>query len=155
MQEMSQERYIEIPEPVREMYKLWRPTPLFARAVLRRRWIRRPIFITSMRGLVLSVRTSRIRPLPRHSTTKKRDQSDNNRNRRRAMGIGAGNGCNFFDIDLEVYMVKVSYHQKPYRRIVMQSFGAQVFASPTTGHNYGRSVLATDPETRLFGHGHL
>ena len=52
--------------------------------------------------------------------------------------------CKFFDIDLEVYMVKVSYQQKPYRRILMETYGAQVFASPTDRTNYGRSVLAFD-----------
>ena len=55
--------------------------------------------------------------------------------------------CNFFDIDLEVYMVKVSYFQKPYRRIIMENFGAHVFASPTDHTNYGRSVLAQNSES--------
>ena len=50
--------------------------------------------------------------------------------------------CNFFDMDLEVYMVKVSYEQKPYRRIMMETFGAQVYASPTDRTQVGRSVLA-------------
>jgi tryptophan synthase beta chain len=54
--------------------------------------------------------------------------------------------CNFFDIDLEIYMVKVSYNQKPYRRIFMETYGAQVFASPTDRTQYGRSLLASDPE---------
>jgi tryptophan synthase beta chain len=53
--------------------------------------------------------------------------------------------CQMFDLDLEVYMVKVSYQQKPYRRMLMETFGAQVFASPTDRTNYGRSVLADDP----------
>jgi tryptophan synthase beta chain len=53
--------------------------------------------------------------------------------------------CNFFGIDLEVYMVKVSYGQKPYRRIFMETYGAQVYASPTNLTNYGRSLLASDP----------
>jgi tryptophan synthase beta chain len=54
--------------------------------------------------------------------------------------------CNFFDMALEVYMVKVSYNQKPYRRIFMQTFGAQVFASPSDRTEYGRSLLAIDPD---------
>ncbi len=53
---------------------------------------------------------------------------------------------NFFDMDVEVYMVKVSYQQKPYRRLMMETFGAQVFASPTERTNFGRSVLAENPE---------
>jgi tryptophan synthase beta chain len=53
--------------------------------------------------------------------------------------------CNMFGIDLEVYMVKVSYEQKPYRRIFMQTYGAQVFPSPSERTNYGRELLARDP----------
>jgi tryptophan synthase beta chain len=54
--------------------------------------------------------------------------------------------CNFFDLALEVYMVKVSYNQKPYRRIMMETYGAQVFASPTDRTNYGRALLAENPD---------
>jgi tryptophan synthase beta chain len=55
--------------------------------------------------------------------------------------------CNFFGLDLEIYMVKVSYHQKPYRRVIMQNFGAEVYASPTDRTNCGRAVLAADPDS--------
>jgi tryptophan synthase beta chain len=55
--------------------------------------------------------------------------------------------CKFFDIDLEVYMVKVSYHQKPYRRIIMESFGAQVFESPSDHTHTGQAALAADPNS--------
>jgi tryptophan synthase beta chain len=60
-------------------------------------------------------------------------------------GTSLAMACNFFGIDLEVYMVKVSYLQKPYRRIFMEMYGAQVFASPTGRTDYGRSLLAEDP----------
>ena len=53
--------------------------------------------------------------------------------------------CSFFDIDLEIYMVKVSYQQKPYRRIIMENFGAQVYASPTDRTHAGRAALEADP----------
>jgi tryptophan synthase beta chain len=62
-------------------------------------------------------------------------------------GSALSMGCNFFNLDLEVYMVKVSYNQKPYRRVLMESFGAQVFASPTDRTHFGRSVLAKDPDS--------
>jgi tryptophan synthase beta chain len=55
--------------------------------------------------------------------------------------------CNFFNLHLEVFMVKVSYHQKPYRRIVMENFGAQVYASPTDRTHAGRAALQHDPES--------
>ena len=55
--------------------------------------------------------------------------------------------CKFFDIDLEVYMVKVSYHQKPYRRIIMENFGAQVYPSPSDHTHTGQAALAADPNS--------
>jgi tryptophan synthase beta chain len=54
--------------------------------------------------------------------------------------------CNFFDLDLEVYMVKVSYEQKPYRRVLMETYGARVYASPTARTQYGRALLERDPD---------
>jgi tryptophan synthase beta chain len=62
-------------------------------------------------------------------------------------GSALAMACNFFGMDLEVYMVRVSYNQKPYRRMVIESYGAEVYASPTNRTNYGRSVLAQDPES--------
>jgi tryptophan synthase beta chain len=62
-------------------------------------------------------------------------------------GSALAMACSFFGIDLEVYMVKVSYHQKPYRRVIMQNYGAQVYASPTDRTNFGRKVLAEDPNS--------
>src|SRR5260221_7733184 len=55
--------------------------------------------------------------------------------------------CNFFDIDLEVYMVNASYHQKPYRRIIMENFGAQVYPSPSDHTHTGQAALAADPNS--------
>jgi tryptophan synthase beta chain len=55
--------------------------------------------------------------------------------------------CSFFDMALEVYMVKVSYFQKPYRRIIMENFGAKVFASPSNNTRYGSDILAEDPDS--------
>jgi tryptophan synthase beta chain len=60
-------------------------------------------------------------------------------------GSALAMACNFFGLDLEIYMVKVSYHQKPYRRVIMQNFGANVYASPTDRTQFGKSVLAKDP----------
>ncbi len=62
-------------------------------------------------------------------------------------GSALAMACNFFDMDLEVYMVKVSYYQKPYRRMLIEAYGAEVYASPTDRTNYGRSVLAEDPDS--------
>ncbi len=148
MQEISQERYIEIPEPVREVYKLWRPTPLI-RA--------RRLELALDTPAHIYYKNEGVSPVGSHKPNTAVAQAFFNKEAgTKAMTTETGAGqwgsalsmaCNFFGIDLEVYMVKVSYHQKPYRRIVMQNYGAQVFASPTDRTQYGRSVLASDPET--------
>ena len=148
MQEISTERYIEIPEPVREVYKLWRPTPLI-RA--------RRLELALDTPAHIYYKNEGVSPVGSHKPNTAVAQAFYNKDAgTKAMTTETGAGqwgsalamaCNFFDIDLEVYMVKVSYHQKPYRRIVMQNYGAQVFASPTDRTQYGRSVLDKDPES--------
>jgi tryptophan synthase beta chain len=61
-------------------------------------------------------------------------------------GSALSMACNFFGLDLEVYMVKVSYQQKPYRRIMMQTYGAEIYASPTDRTQFGRIILEKDPD---------
>jgi tryptophan synthase beta chain len=55
--------------------------------------------------------------------------------------------CNYFELNLEIYMVRVSYNQKPYRRYLMETYGAQVFSSPTEWTEFGKSVLSHDPDS--------
>ena len=62
-------------------------------------------------------------------------------------GSALAMACKFFDLTLEVYMVKVSYNQKPYRRFLMETYGAQVFASPSDRTHAGQSILAQDPNS--------
>jgi tryptophan synthase beta chain len=62
-------------------------------------------------------------------------------------GSALAMACSFFDMALDVYMVKVSYFQKPYRRIIMEIFGAKVFASPSENTHYGRDILAEDTDS--------
>ena len=148
LQEISTERYIEIPEEVREIYKLWRPTPLI-RANKLEKALGTPAHIY--------FKHEGTSPVGSHKPNTAIAQAFYNKvagTKSLTTETGAGQwgtalslGCNFFDIDLEVYMVKVSYNQKPYRRIFMESFGAKVFASPTDLTQYGRSVLAQDPES--------
>lgn len=148
MQEVSGERWIEIPEPVREVYKLWRPTPLL-RAVRLEKALDTPAHIY--------YKYEGVSPVGSHKPNTAVPQAFFNKEAgTKALTTETGAGqwgsalamaCNFFGLDLEIYMVKVSYHQKPYRRVIMQSYGAQVYASPTERTNYGRSVLATDPDS--------
>ena len=147
-QEVSSERYIDIPEEVREIYKLWRPTPLI-RARRLEKALNTPAHIY--------FKYEGTSPSGSHKPNTAVPQAFYNK----AAGVkamttetGAGQwgsalamACNFFGLDLEVYMVKVSYGLKPYRRILMESFGAQVFPSPTETTNFGRSVLAADPNS--------
>ncbi len=148
MQEISPERWIEIPEPVREIYKLWRPTPMY-RALRLEKALDTPAHIY--------YKYEGVSPVGSHKPNTAVAQAFFNKEAgTKALTTETGAGqwgsalamaCNFFGLDLEVYMVKVSYHQKPYRRIIMEDFGAQVFASPTDRTQYGKSVLAGDPNS--------
>lgn len=147
LQEVSKERYIEIPQEVREIYRLYRPTPL-VRARRLEQALQTPAHIY--------FKNESVSPSGSHKLNTALAQAFYNKaagTKALTTETGAGQwgsalaiACNFFNIDLEVYMVKVSYRQKPYRRILMESFGAKVFASPTDRTNYGRSVLEKDPD---------
>ncbi|MGA2488969.1 MAG: TrpB-like pyridoxal phosphate-dependent enzyme [Anaerolineales bacterium] len=146
-QEVSNERYIEIPEEVQEIYKLYRPTPL-VRARRLEKMLDTPAHIY--------FKNESVSPVGSHKPNTAIPQAFYNKAEgTKAMTTETGAGqwgtalamaCNFFGMDLEVYMVKISYIQKPYRRIYMQTFGAQVFASPTDRTEFGRSLLAIDPD---------
>jgi tryptophan synthase beta chain len=148
MQEVSTERYIDIPEDVREIYKLWRPTPLL-RARRLEKLLGTPAHIY--------FKNEGVSPSGSHKPNTAVAQAFYNK----AEGVkslttetGAGQwgsalsmACHFFDVALEVYMVKISYQQKPYRRILMETFGADVYASPTDRTQFGKSILADDPSS--------
>ncbi len=145
-QEVTTERYIEIPQEVREAYKLYRPTPL-----LRARRLEKALDTPAH----IYYKYEGVSPSGSHKTNSALAQAFYNKiagTRALTTETGAGQwgsalsmACAFFNIDLEVYMVKVSYQQKPYRRFLMETYGAQVFASPTDRTQAGRSVLARDP----------
>ena len=148
LQEVSTERYIEIPEEVREIYRLYRPTPL-VRARRLEKALDTPAHIY--------YKNEGVSPAGSHKPNTAIAQAFYNKiggTKALTTETGAGQwgsalalACNFFGLELEVYMVKVSYHQKPYRRIMMEAFGAQVYASPTVRTQYGRSVLAQYPQS--------
>jgi tryptophan synthase beta chain len=148
LQEISTERFIEIPEEVREVYKLYRPTPL-----LRARRLEKALDTPAH----IYYKYEGASPVGSHKPNTAIAQAFyNKKGGTKAMTTETGAGqwgsalafaCNVFDLDLEVYMVKVSYQQKPYRRILMETYGSTVYASPTDQTNYGRSVLAEDPNS--------
>jgi tryptophan synthase beta chain len=147
-QEMSTERYIDIPEEVREIYKLWRPTPLI-RARRLEKALGTPAHIY-YKNEGASISGS-------HKCNTSVAQAYYNKidgTKKLTTETGAGQwgsalsiACNFFDMDLEVYMVKASYEQKPYRRIIMQTYDADVYPSPSPHTDYGRSYLEEHPDS--------
>ena len=147
-QEVSAERFIEIPEEVREILKIWRPAPLI-RATFLEKALDTPAHIY--------YKYEGVSPSGSHKPNTAVAQAYYNKQegvKRIATETGAGQwgsslafACKLFDIECKVYMVKVSYNQKPYRRSMMQVWGGAVVASPSEDTNAGRGILAQDPES--------
>src|SRR5690606_9273727 len=152
-QEVSAERWIPIPEPVREVYRLWRPTPLF-----------RAHRLEAALGTPakLFYKYEGVSPAGSHKPSTAVRQAYYNREagiRRLTTETGAGQwgsslalAGRMFGVDVRVFMVKVSDEQKPCRRSMMQAWGAEVLASPTNVTEAGRKVLAADPASRSEEH---
>jgi tryptophan synthase beta chain len=146
MQEMTQERWVEIPAPVREIYTLWRPTPLL-RAVRLEKALQTPAHIY--------YKYEGDSPAGSHKPNTAVAQAYYNKEagtKRLATETGAGQwgsslafACQLFGLECTVYMVKVSFNQKPYRKLMMQAYGANVFSSPSDQTEYGRKVQQEDP----------
>ena len=147
-QEISMDRYIDIPEEVQEIYKLYRPTPL-VRATRLEKALGTPAHIY--------FKNESVSPSGSHKPNTAIPQAYYNKiSGTKALTTETGAGQwgsalsqagKFFDIPIEVYMVKVSYNLKPYRRIMMQSFGAEVYPSPSNRTQAGRDILAADPNS--------
>ncbi|MCX7945773.1 MAG: TrpB-like pyridoxal phosphate-dependent enzyme [Hydrogenophilus sp.] len=146
-QETSRERWIPIPEPIREIYRLWRPTPL-VRAQNLETYLGTPAQIF--------YKYEGLSPSGSHKPNSAVAQAYYNHLvgiRRLTTETGAGQwGSSLafagqkFGLDVRIYMVKISYEQKPYRRVLMQTWGAEVFPSPSPHTAAGRAVLANDPD---------
>ncbi len=147
-QEMSAERWIPIPEPVREIYKLWRPSPL-CRALRLEQALETPAKIY--------YKNEGVSPAGSHKPNTAVPQAYYNAQagiKRLTTETGAGQwgsslafAGQMFGIDVRIFMVKVSYDQKPFRRSMMQTWGASVFASPSNLTESGRKVLAEHPDS--------
>lgn len=147
-QEFSKERYIEIPEEVLDIYKLWRPTPLF-RAYRLEKMLDTPAKIFYKYEGVSPAGSHKLNTAVAQAYYAKKDGI-----KRFTTETGAGQwgsalslGCAFFGLECKVYMVKVSYYQKPYRRILMETWGAQCVPSPSPDTEIGRKILAEDPNS--------
>ncbi|SDM00839.1 tryptophan synthase beta chain [Catalinimonas alkaloidigena] len=147
-QEVSTDKWIPIPEEVREVYKIWRPTPLY-RAYGLEKALDTPAKIY--------YKYEGVSPSGSHKPNTAVAQAYYNMKegvKRITTETGAGQwgsalsfACQLFGIECEVYMVKISYHQKPYRKIMMNTWGAKVFASPTDLTQAGRQILGKDPNS--------
>ncbi len=147
-QEMCGDRFVQIPEEVRDVYRLYRPTPMYR-----------------ARGLEKALKTPAkiyykyegVSPPGSHKPNTAVAQAYYNMKagtERLTTETGAGQwgsslafASAFFDIDVEVYMVRISYDQKPYRRVMMQLYGADVYPSPSDRTEVGRKILAEDPNS--------
>jgi tryptophan synthase beta chain len=148
MQEVATEREIEIPEPVRDVYRQWRPTPLFRARRLEQ------VLQTPAR---IYYKYEGVSPAGSHKPNTAVAQAFYNKEagiRKITTETGAGQWGSslafagaLFGIDIQVFMVRVSYNQKPYRRLFMETFGAKCIPSPSMETNYGRAVLARTPES--------
>ncbi len=147
-QEVTTEREVEIPEPVREVYRLWRPTPLF-----RARRLEKALGTPAR----IYYKYEGVSPAGSHKPNTAVAQAFYNKAegvRRLTTETGAGQwgsalamACSFFGLECKVYMVKVSYYQKPYRRVLMETWGARVVPSPSPDTQAGRAVLAENPDS--------
>ncbi len=148
-QEMSPEPWIEIPEPVREVYRLWRPTPLH-----RARNLEKALGTPAR----IYFKNESVSPPGSHKPNTAVAQAYYNKEagiKRLATETGAGQwgsalafACKLFGLECTVYMVKVSFEQKPFRKSLMHIWGAEVFPSPTDRTEAGRRILAQNPDSR-------
>lgn len=147
-QEVSTERWIDIPEEILDIYSLWRPSPLH-----------RAHRLEAALGTPAKIyyKYEGVSPAGSHKPNTAIPQAYYNKKagiRRIATETGAGQwgsalalAGSLFDMEITVYMVRVSYNQKPYRRIAMETWGAKVHASPTNITNAGKKILGEDPES--------
>ena len=148
-QEISQERWIDIPDEVREVYRIWRPTPLY-RAVGLEKALKTPAKIY--------YKYEGTSPAGSHKPNTAVPQAFYNMKegtKRLSTETGAGQwgsalafAAMMFGLKATVYMVRASYDQKPYRKMMMNAFGAECFASPSKQTEAGRKILAEDPDSK-------
>jgi len=148
LQEVATERFIEIPEEVREVYRMWRPTPLF-RAHGLEKLIGDPARIY--------YKYEGVSPVGSHKPNTAVPQAYYNAKagvKKLSTETGAGQwgsalafACSIFGLECEVYQVRASFDQKPYRKTLIESYGATIYPSPSTNTQFGQKVLEEDPDT--------
>lgn len=147
-QEVSQDKWVEIPDDVREIYSMWRPTPMFRAHGLEAALDTNAKIYYKFEG---------VSPSGSHKPNTAVPQAYYNMKegvKRISTETGAGQwgsalsfACQMFGIECDVYMVRISYDQKPYRKMMMQTWGANVHPSPSDATAAGRAILEKDPDT--------
>ncbi|MBI2241713.1 MAG: TrpB-like pyridoxal phosphate-dependent enzyme [Magnetospirillum gryphiswaldense] len=147
-QEMTTERWVDIPEPVRDVYRLWRPAPL-----VRARRLEKALGTPAK----IFFKYEGVSPAGSHKPNTAVPQAFYNQQegvKRLSTETGAGQwgsslafAGSLFGIEVEVFMVKISYNQKPYRRALMETYGARCIASPSSLTNCGRAILEKAPHS--------
>jgi tryptophan synthase beta chain len=147
-QEVSQDRWVEIPDEVRNLYSIWRPTPMFRALELEK---------ALKTNCKIYYKYEGVSPAGSHKPNTAIPQAYYNAKegvKKISTETGAGQwgsalsfACKLFNIECEVFMVKVSYEGKPYRKIMMNTWGSKVHASPTNLTEAGRKILAQDPNS--------
>ncbi|HYG90283.1 MAG TPA: TrpB-like pyridoxal phosphate-dependent enzyme [Azospirillum sp.] len=147
-QEVTTERWVEIPEPVRDVYRLWRPAPL-----VRARRLEKALDTPAR----IYFKYEGVSPAGSHKPNTSVPQAFYNKEegvKRLTTETGAGQwgsslafAGSLFGLEVEVFMVKISYHQKPYRRALMETYGATCIASPSDMTESGRAILAKNPDS--------
>ena len=147
-QEVSEARWVDIPDEVRELYRRWRPTPLFRARALERALDTPAHIYYKYEG---------VSPAGSHKPNTAVPQAYYNKQagiRRITTETGAGQwgsalslACKWFDLECEVYMVRISFEQKPYRKLMMNTWGATVIPSPSDRTEAGRKILAAHPDS--------
>ena len=148
LQEVSTERQIEIPEPVRDIFRMWRPSPL-----IRARRLEKTLDTPAK----IYFKYEGVSPAGSHKPNTAVPQAWYNKQagvKKLSTETGAGQwgsslafAGSLFDIDVTVFQVRVSYDQKPYRRALMETYGARCVASPSNETESGRAVLAEHPDS--------
>lgn len=148
MQEVTTDKWVEIPDEVREIYSLWRPTPLYRAYGLEKALDTPAKIYYKYEGVSPSGSHKPNTAVPQAYYNKKAGV------KRITTETGAGQwgsalafACQHFGLECEVYMVKLSYNHKPYRKVMMNTWGADVYASPTDRTEAGRKILAEDPDS--------
>lgn len=147
-QEVSQERFIDIPEPVLEKYALWRPSPLYRARALEK---------TLQTPARIYYKHEGASPAGSHKPNTAVPQAYYNKmagTKKICTETGAGQwgsalsfACALYGLECQVFMVKISYNQKPYRRLMMETWGGRCIASPSTETKAGRTILEQDPNS--------